>query len=261
MDKAYFNACLTTFPAGEDVIKPRHALYKTKHNNMRYLLLGLIFCVSYTLSTAQNGQNTLSSSAESDPKAKIILEQMRDKYEGYKTIDITFELEIKLPEEAAETQIIRLKKKGAAYRVEMPDRTVISDGETLWMVLARNQEVQINDVPEVQDDQGILSPEALFRLYETDDFAYYLVGQATENGKVVQKIEFKPLDAYADYSKMRLTLVKGSNEFVRVKAFGKDGARFTITVKDMRANTALAATLFTFDKADYPGYYIEDLRY
>lgn len=228
---------------------------------MRSLLLALLFCVSWTMTTAQNGQNTLSSSTDSDPKAKAVLEQMRNKYEGYKTIDVTFSLEIKLPEEAAETQTIHLKKKGDAYRVEMPGRTVISDGETLWMVMDRNQEVQINDVPDAAEDQSILSPEALFRLYETNDFAYFLVGETTENGKVVQKIEFKPLDEYADYSKMRLTLVKGSNEFVRVKAFGKDGSRFTITVKDMRPNTTMADGLFGFDKKDYPDYYIEDLRY
>lgn len=228
---------------------------------MRYFLLGFVLCLSWTISHAQNGQNTLSSSADSDPQAKAILEQMRNKYEGYQTMDITFALEIKLPEEPAETQVIHLKKKGDAYRVQMPGRTVISDGETLWMVMERNQEVQINNVPDAADDQSILSPEALFRLYETKEFAYFLVGQTTENGKVVQKIEFKPLDEYADYSKMRLTLVKGSNEFVRVKAFSKDGSRFTITVKEMRPNVALADSLFTFNKKDYPNYYIEDLRY
>lgn len=228
---------------------------------MRYLLSALIFCVSWSVATAQNGQNTLSSSADSDPQAKAVLEQMRNKYEGYKTIDVTFSLEMKLPEEAAESQTIHLKKKGDAYRVEMPGRTVISDGKTLWMIMDRNQEVQINDVPDAAGDASILSPEALFRLYETDDFAYYLVGQTTEGGNVVQKIEFKPLDEYADYSKMRLTVVKGSNEFVRVKAFSKDGARFTITVKDMQPNTAMSDQLFTFNKADYPDYYIEDLRY
>lgn len=228
---------------------------------MRYLLLGLIFCVSWNRSFAQNGQNTLSSSADSDPQARAILQKMRDKYEGYNSMEVEFALEIKLPEQAAEKQNIQFKKKGDSYRVGMPGRTVISDGKTLWMILDRNKEVQINNVPDVEDDQGILSPQALFRLYENDDFAYYLVGTTTENGKVVQKIEFKPLDEYSDYSKLRLTVVKGSNEFVSVEAFGKDGARFTITSKSINPNVKLNDLLFTFNKSNYEGYYIEDLRY
>ncbi len=206
---------------------------------MKYLFGILCLSMVWNISWAQNGQNTLSSSADSDPKAKAILKNMRDKYEGYTSI----------------------KKKGEAYRVEMASNTVISDGKTLWMILDRNKEVQINDVPDPADDDVILSPASLFSLYEKDDFAFFLVGQTTENGKVVQKIEFKPLDQEADYSKLRLTVVKGSNEFVSVIAFGKDGSRYTITVDKLTPNKSLAAGLFTFKKGDYPDYYVEDLRY
>ena len=59
---------------------------------------------------------------------------------------------------------------------------------------------------------------------------------------------------------MRLTIVKGSNEFLRVKAFGKDGSRYTISAKKITPNKSLAASMFTFNKADYPDFYIEDLR-
>lgn len=228
---------------------------------MRYLLFGLIFCVSWNISSAQNGKNTLSSSADSDPQARAILQKMRDKYEGYSTMEVVFDLEMKFPEQALEKQKIQFKQKGDAYRVTIPGRTVISDGETIWMIMEKNEEVQINNVPEVAEDEGILSPESLFRMYERNDFAYYLVGQTTENGKAVQKIEFKPLDGYSDYSKLRLTVVKGSNEFMSVQAFGKDGARFTVTATSILPNANLSDQLFTFNKKDYEGYYIEDLRY
>lgn len=225
---------------------------------MRYLFFGLVFSLISTVTTAQS---TFSSSAESDPAAKAVLEKMRNKYEAYQSMEVVFGLTIKLPEQPAEAQTIYLKKKGESYRVEMPGRTVISDGETLWMVMERNQEVQINDVPDAASDRGILSPEALFRMYETDEFAYFLVGQVTQNGRVVQQIEFKPLDEYADYSKLRLTAVKGSNELVSVEAFGKDGTRFTIQVQELKPNVTLADALFRFDAKAYPGYYVEDLRY
>jgi outer membrane lipoprotein-sorting protein len=228
---------------------------------MRYLLLGLCLIFGLGTSSAQNGKNTLSSNADSDPKAKAILEKMRDKYEAYSTLEVEFAIDIKSPEQPAEKQAINFKKKGEAYRVEMAGNTVISDGKTLWMVLDRNKEVQINNVPDAADDDVILSPASLFSLYEKDNFAYYLIGQVTENGKVVHKIEFKPLDTDADYSKLRLTLEKGSNEFVSVMAFGKDGTRYTITANKISPNQSLASSLFTFTKETYPGYHVEDLRY
>lgn len=206
------------------------------------------------------GQNTISSNADSDPEARTILENMRNKYEAYSTMDVSFSLDMKLPDQAAEKQAIRFRKKGEAYRVEMGGRIIISDGTTLWLIMERNQEVQITDVPEVSEDEGILSPESLFRLYERQDFAFFLVGEGMENGKAIQQIEFKPLDKEADYSKLRLTLRKGTNDFVRVKAFGRDGARFTITADKLQTNTALADQLFTFNKAEFPDFYVEDLR-
>ncbi len=213
------------------------------------------------ISVAIHAQNTFSSNADSDPEARSVLEKMANKYEGFNTLEVDFSLEIAFPEEETQKQNINFKKKGESFRVTMPGRTVISDGNTMWMVLDRIQEVQINDVPEVSEDDGILSPQSLFQLYKNEGFAYYLAGQVTENGKVVQKIEFKPLDEDSDYSKMRLTLVKGSNDFVRVKAFSKDGSRFTVSANSISPNKTLADGLFKFSKADFPDYHVEDLRY
>ena len=228
---------------------------------MKYTLFTLLSFLFVAQLSAQSNQNTVSSNQDSDPEAKAILEKMRNKYEGYSSMEVSFELEIKFPEEPAEVQQITFMKKGEAYRVEMPGRKLISDGTTLWMIQERNKEVQINDVPEVADDPGILSPQSLFSLYERKDFAYFLIGQSTENGKAIQQIEFKPLTDDSDFSKMRLTVVKGSNELVRVKAFGKDGARFTVKAKKITPNKSLASSMFTFNKSDYSDYYVEDLRY
>lgn len=224
----------------------------------KILLLSTLIACALQFTFAQN---TLSSNASSDPEARRILDKMKAKYEAYSSMQVDFSLEIKLPEEPEETQDIRLYKKGSAYRVEMPGRTVISDGETIWLIQDRNQDVQINNVPDSDEDTGILSPEALFSIHERDDFAFVLVGSATENGKVVQYIEFKPLAEYSEYAKLRLTLLRDNQEMVSVEAFGKDGSRYTIRAKSIKPNPTLDANLFQFDKKDYPGYYIEDLRY
>ena len=62
---------------------------------MRYLFVLLCLSIGLNTTWAQNGQNTLSASSDSDPKAKAILEKMRDKYEGYAAMEANFSLNIK----------------------------------------------------------------------------------------------------------------------------------------------------------------------
>ena len=81
-----------------------------------------------------------------------------------------------------------------------------------------------------------------------------------EGNTFVQQIEFKPIDTFSDYSKLRLTLNKSDASFKRIKTFGKDGSQFTLTLNRISPNIKTAATDFVFNKSDYPDYYIEDLR-
>ena len=76
----------------------------------------------------------------------------------------------------------------------------------------------------------------------------------------MQQIEFKPLDKTYDYSKIRMTINKNTNEVLMVKAFGKDSSRYTFSINQLSSNKTFAANYFTFDKSKYPGYHIEDLR-
>jgi hypothetical protein len=54
---------------------------------------------------------------------------------------------------------------------------------------------------------------------------------------------------------------KAKKELVSIKAFTPDGAHFTFQLKGTKGNVALAATTFTFNKDEFPGYHVEDLRY
>ena len=46
-----------------------------------------------------------------------------------------------------------------------------------------------------------------------------------------------------------------------MKAFGKDGSRFTFKLTNVNANKKFASNHFGYDKSKYPNYYVEDLRY
>ena len=210
-------------------------------------------------SFALNAQD-YTKAQDSDPKAKAILDGLRSKYNSYSNVDASFTLELEIPGQPLEIQKGKVYRKGDKYNFNIAGRQFISDGETIWIILEQNQEVQISDVPEEEADEGILSPQSLFTFYDSGDFVYWLFNEVSQNGTIVQQIEFKPLDEYADYSKLRMEINKSKKEIMNVKAFGKDGSRYTFKIGSIKTNASIAASLFTFDKAKYKDYTIVDLR-
>ncbi|MCB0548992.1 MAG: outer membrane lipoprotein carrier protein LolA [Phaeodactylibacter sp.] len=226
---------------------------------MKKLLLVLMLFTIAAGAYAQTGNFT--SADESDPKAKAILEEIRKRFLSYKSLGADFTLDITLADEPTETQKGSLSQQGKKYRVEMGSQSVISDGNTLWLILSYNKEVQINDMPEEGEmDGAILSPDAMLNFYDKGDFVYYLTNEYKEGARTVQQIEFKPMDRNADYSKLRMNVNKATKDIISVEAFAKDGSRYKLSIDKLYPNKAFAANYFTFDKAKYPGYYIEDLR-
>jgi outer membrane lipoprotein-sorting protein len=228
---------------------------------MKYLFL---LCISVILSgnifAQTNKTKDYTKAADSDAKAKAILDKVRKKYEAYNSLEMSFTLNMELAEQPKQTQKGKLARQGSKYRVEMPMQSVISDGKALWVIFPQNKEVQINPMPAPDEDGNFFSPETFFNFYNKGKFAYVLVNEYAQGGKTLQQIEFKPLDKNFDYSKLRMEVDKKTNDIASVKAFGKDGSRFTLTISQLTPNKTFASGYFTFDKAKYPGYHIEDLR-
>lgn len=223
---------------------------------MKKILAFLMMMALVAVTFAQTNQYT--NAKQSDLAAKKLLDKVKAKYESYKTMQADFTLTIEIPEEAEEVQKGTFMQSGEKYRLEAEARAMISDGETLWMHIKGSNEVQINDVDE--DEGDILSPSSFLNFYESEEFVYFLVNEFPENGVVVQQIEFKPLDVDSEYHKVRLTLNKKTNDVVRIKAFSKDGSRFTFEMGKLIANPTLPDSVFKMVKADCPDCHWEDMR-
>jgi len=150
----------------------------------------------------------------------------------------------------------------------MEQQTVLCDGKSLWVILPKEKEVQINDMPDIADKEDILSPDALFNIYNRKDLTFFVLKEYVEKGKTLQQIGFKPIDKMADYSKLELILDKKSGEIISFKAFAKDGSRFIFRfgVRFLfrfgvpKTNQIFPDSFFQFKKSDYPTFYVEDLR-
>ena len=225
------------------------------------LFLLLLVFVCSAPAAAQDTQYT--AAADSDPAAKQLLEAIRKKYDGYRTLTADFRLELAFPGQPTEMQQGSMSRQGDLVRFKLGNQEGIINDEAAYFILHSSKEVQINDLPEPGETTGMLTPQTLFSFYEGDQ--YVLALQGTErgvNGTTLQVVEMKPLDRDAsDFTKLRLLVSQQGREIVSVKAFSRDGSTYTFYLDSTQGNAPLAADAFTFQQADFPGYHVEDLRF
>jgi outer membrane lipoprotein carrier protein len=209
---------------------------------------------------AQPGTNTYNKAADSDPQAVAILNKLRAKYDSYTAVAAEFDLIIEQAEQQPFTQSGRLARQANKYHLKLGMQEAIGDGQAIYLILHDNKDVQINNLPD-PGEEALLTPDALFNFFDKDKFVAALRDERSEQGTILQYIELKPVDTGADYSKLRVVIDKRAQALKQVIAFGKDGSRYTFVLKDITPNPNLPASEFAFDKADFPDYYVEDLRY
>ena len=230
---------------------------------MKKLLFALLTLCSLNVLFAQSGKAPAPAAPaeKSDPEAKKILDKIRKKYEGYKTLEASFSLTIELPGQKQEVQKGTIAQEGdSKFRLDMDQQVIVSDSKTTWVYLKKNNEVQINDADPKDTENGFLTPKALLKRYQKGDYLYAVTDKTTEGGKLLTHIEFKPKDKNSEYSKLRVSIDEKAGSIQNVKAFGKDGARYTFSISKLTPNKQFTADHFTFDVKKNPGIKVEDLR-
>lgn len=229
---------------------------------MKNLLLAAFSLCVLQMPSAQTSKAPagVAPAETNDPAAKKILDNIRKKYEGYKTLEASFTLTIELPGQPKEVQKGTISQDGDKFRLEMDQQIIVSDGKTTWVYLKKNNEVQINDADPKDTENGFLTPKDLLKRYQKGDYLYALTDKATENGKLITFIEFKPKDKKSEYSKLRLSVDEKKGTVESIKAFGKDSSRFTFVIVKLTPNKKFSVDQFTFDTKKFPGVKVEDLR-
>lgn len=201
-----------------------------------------------------------ASSADSDPKALSMLEEIKDNFYNAPGHEINFSLDIELPGQSTETQKGHLIQSKENFVLDLELQKIISDNTTAWLYLKEANEVHINDV-EISEATDFMSPSDLFNLHKSKDYVFAISNYGQEDGKAITQIECKPLSEDSDYSKMRLTIIDKDLSVKRLKVFSKDGSRFTMNITDHNAEYKVTPAMFKFNVADYEGVHVEDLRF
>lgn len=200
-----------------------------------------------------NAQNTAV-----DPNAEKLLSQITEKYQKYKTAQISLELIIDIPEtEDDEKLSVEAFLEGDKFRIELSDQIFISDNKYIWNFMKDYNEVQINNYDEMD---ALFSPSVLFNMYN-DDYLYRLKEEyKNAQGELVKIVELTPADKSLDFFKIDVVINETDKEILQSKIYEKSGIHYIYKIKKFTPNIALKSDFFTFKSEDYPGVKVSDLR-
>lgn len=147
--------------------------------------------------------------------------------------------------------------KGNKFKIDVPDGITWFDGKTQWVYAKGGDEVNVSN-PTGEELAGV-SPSVLLSLYKAG-FKLSYKGEKKEKTKTVYVVEMIPLGKKTEFSKMIVTIDKATNIFTSVSTYGKDGMDNHLIINKIQTGVNLSDAVFVFNKKEYPGVEVIDLR-
>ncbi len=210
---------------------------------MRTKLITLLLLAT-TIANAQNARSILDKASEAYNKAG--------------GITASFTLDTK-DTKAKNTYSYdgKASMKGNKFKLEIPDGITWFDGNNQWVYIKDTDEVNVTN-PTGEELQNI-SPSAIFSLYK-NGFKLAYKGEKIVKGKSVYVVELTPEKKKAEIIKITVTIDKTSNLFTSITVVNKTGLENTLSINKMQTGVSLSDATFVFNKKNYPGVDVIDLR-
>jgi outer membrane lipoprotein-sorting protein len=186
-----------------------------------------------------------SVSAQKDPQAKLILDQMGAKVKAAKGIQANIQLVSKNNKgKALGTKLISLKMKGERYLLIQDAVEIICDGSPIYNFDGANS---ISKSSLADSDQA-LSPQKLLAGNYDKDFNYKLLSQNATKAT----IELYPIDKRKSFQKVTLVIDKVKSALTNATILDKSNNITDVKVLSISYVAMLADKLFVFNRAKYP---------
>lgn len=200
---------------------------------------------------------TNSLFSKTDAKAKVILDQVSEKTKNYKSITASFDFIMENTEaniKEVNQGIIIIQKD--MFKLSISGIDIFSDSKSQYTYMKDADEVNISEANTGENE--MLNPATIFTIYE-HGFTYSYLGELTENGKKIHKIDLSPIEE-KEFSRVILNIDSNKLEITEAIMFGTDGNRYIIRIKKMDTTKSYPNSTFTFDKNQYPGVSVNDMR-
>jgi outer membrane lipoprotein-sorting protein len=201
--------------------------------------------------------------AQTDPKAKSLLDKMSAKYKELKSFKAEFKYTLTNNAEGKSDNFqgtITVKKD--KYRISIGEQEIYNNTKTVWTHLKDAGEVQVSNYQPDPED-ALQTPTQIFTLYEKG-FKYLYLGNKTIDGKVYEIVDLAPENPKAkktSFFKIQLLIDKKDFSLRSWDIYENGNAnKYSFVLKNFQANFPVEDTYFNFDTKAFPKVEVVDLR-
>ena len=199
----------------------------------------------------------IPAKAHQTPDARKILDETASLFTSKGGVKATFKAdnftEGNLQGSATGTMCIQ----GNKFQMTTPDMITWYNGETQWIYLMRNEEVNVSTPS--GDELQLTNPAVLLRQYKKGFAVQYKGTSTTRQAKSAYDITLTPKKK-SDIQQVDLQIEKVSHIPAAITITDKNGATVSIHISKWETGKNQADSFFSFNESDYPDAEVIDLR-
>ena len=182
--------------------------------------------------------------------AEALIKLMVNQMKSHKNVELDYKYQISSGNLVTEPQQGKGWLQGEAYKVEMVEQQMISDGKTIWTYLVDDEEVMVSDATEGEDNTPLKLLTSLDKNY-----AAALTGMDAKGNATIELAN--PKGQYR-----RVTLRVNTNKLTinSMDVYLEDGTKLIVTVEEMKFDQELDDKFFTFNTKKHPDVDVIDMR-
>lgn len=194
--------------------------------------------------------------AQNADKAKALLDKVTAKVKSYKNIQIDFKYALQnTKENINQTNKGNVTLSGNMYILNFLGVTKMCDGAKVYTISKEDEEISI---AKIGGEEEADTPAKMLTFFNTG-FKYAWDIPQNVAGKKIQYVKLTPISSKDDRKQILVGINTATNMIYNTITLNKNGTRVTLTVNSLKTNAALPKNHFTFVKAKYPNYYINNL--
>lgn len=199
----------------------------------------------------------IPAKAQQTPDARKILDETASLFTSKGGVKATFKAdnftEGNVQGSATGTMCIQ----GNKFQMTTPDMITWYNGETQWIYLMRNEEVNVSTPS--GDELQLTNPTVLLRQYKKGFAVQYKGTSTTRQAKSAYDITLTPKKK-SDIQQVDLQIEKVSHIPAAITITDKNGATVSIHISKWETGKNQADSFFSFNESDYPDAEVIDLR-
>ena len=203
----------------------------------RKIIVGLVLLLATQAVSAQNN-------------AEAILRLMVNQMKSHKNVEMAYKYQVSAEGQDSDVQQGKAWLQGEAYKVEMVEQQIVSDGKTIWTYLIDDEEVMVSNASEGQDNTPLKLLTSLDESYVATLTGIDAKGNATIE-LANPKGRYRRVTLRANATKLAIN---------SMDVYLEDGTKLLITVDEMKFDQNLDDKFFTFDTKKHPKVDVIDMR-